>query len=51
LTEAIFSLPFTGKNFFRGIVVNEDNTFGKDAAYQMLRGTSFNWRRLLLQQL
>lgn len=48
LTEAIFSLPFTGKNFFRGIVVNEDNTFGKDAAYQMLRGTSFNWRRLLL---
>jgi len=47
LTETIFSLPFTGKNFFRGMVVNEDNAFGKDAAYQMLRGTSFNWRRLL----
>jgi DDE superfamily endonuclease len=48
LTEAIFSLPFTGKNFFRGIVISEDNAFGKDAAYQILRGTSFNWRRLLL---
>ena len=48
LTEAIFILPFIGKNFYRGIVINEDNAFGKDAAYQLLRGTSFNWRRLLL---
>ena len=48
LTEAIFSLPFTGKNFFRGIVISEDNAFGKDAAYQILRGTRFNWRKLLL---
>jgi len=48
LTEAIFILPFIGKNFFRGIVINQDNAFGKDAAYQLLRGTSFNWRRLLL---
>ena len=48
LTETIFSLPFTGKNFFRGIVINEDNAFGKDAAYQILRGTRFNWRRLFV---
>lgn len=48
LTEAIFTLPFVGKNFFRGVVVNEDIGFGKDAAYQLLRGPSFNWRRLLL---
>jgi len=48
LTEAIFTLPFVGKNFFRGIVVNNDIGFGKDAAYQLLRGSSFNWRRLLL---
>ena len=48
LTEAIFSLPFTRKNFFRGIVISEDNAFGKDAAYQILRGTRFNWRKLLL---
>jgi hypothetical protein len=40
-------MPFTGKNFFSGIVISEDNAFGKDAA-QILRVTSFNWRRLLL---
>jgi hypothetical protein len=48
LTQAIFTLPFVGKNFFRGIVINENIAFGKDAAYQLLKGTSFNWRRLLL---
>ena len=48
LTKAIFTLPFVGKNFFRGIVLNEDLPFGKDAAYQLLRGSTFNWRRLLL---
>ena len=48
LTQAIFTLPFVGKNFFRGIAINEDIAFGKDAAYQLLRGTHFNWRRLLL---
>jgi len=48
LTEAIFTLPFLGKNFFRGIVINDDLPFGKDAAYQLLKGSTFNWRRLLL---
>jgi hypothetical protein len=48
LTQAIFTLPFVGKNFFRGIVINRDLPFGKDAAYQLLKGTTFNWRRLLL---
>lgn len=48
LSEAIFTLPFVGKNFFRGIVINQDQPFGKDAAYLFLRATSFNWRRLLL---
>jgi len=48
LTEAIFTLPFVGKNFFRGIVINDDLPFGKDAAYQLLKGSTFNWRRLLL---
>jgi hypothetical protein len=48
LTQAIFTLPFLGKNFFRGIVLNEDVGFKKDAAYKLLRGTNFNWRRLLL---
>jgi len=48
LTQAIFTLPFVGKNFFRGIVINEDAPFGKDAAYELLRATTHNWRRLLL---
>jgi hypothetical protein len=48
LTEAIFILPFIGKNFFRGIASNEDLPFGKDAAYELLKGSTYNWRRLLL---
>ena len=49
LTQAIFTLPFIGKNFFRGIVVNPNLPFGKDTAYQLLKGTTYNWRRLLIR--
>jgi hypothetical protein len=48
LIETIFTLPFVGKNFYRGIVINEELPFGKDAAYELLKGCTFNWRRLLL---
>ena len=48
LTKAIFTLPFVGKNFFRGIVLNNELSFGKDAAYELLKGETYNWRRLLL---
>ena len=48
LTKAIFTLPFIGKNFFRGIVINNELSFGKDAAYELLKGETYNWRRLLL---
>jgi hypothetical protein len=48
LTKAIFTLPFVGKNFFRGIVLNSELPFGKDAAYELLKGQGYNWRRLLL---
>jgi hypothetical protein len=48
LSQAIFTLPFVGKNFFRGIVINKDLPFGKEAAYRLLKGTTYNWRRLLL---
>jgi len=48
LTKAIFTLPFIGKNFFRGIVLNSELPFGKDAAYELLKGQRYNWRRLLL---
>ena len=46
--ETIFILPFLGKNFFRGIVLNEHSSIGKDAAYDLLKGCTYNWRRLLL---
>ena len=48
LTKAIFQLPFIGKNFFRGIVLNENADVGKDAAYDLLKACTYNWRRLLL---
>ena len=48
LIMAIFTLPFMGKNFFRGIVINDEVPFGKDAAYEILKGSRSNWRRLLL---
>ncbi len=48
LMMAIFTLPFVNKNFFRGIVINDNLTFGKDAAYDFLKGCNSNWRRLLL---
>ena len=48
LTKAIFALPFIGKNFFRGIVVNDNASVGKDAAYDLLKACTYNWRRLLL---
>ena len=48
LIKTIFTLPFIGKNFFRGIVVNKDVDFGKDAAYQVLKCSRYNWRKLIL---
>jgi len=48
LILAIFTLPFVGKNFFRGIAINDGLAFGKDAAYDVLKGCRSNWRKLLL---
>lgn len=48
LIKPIFSLPFLGKNFFRGIVTNDTLPFGKDAAYDVLKGSRSNWRRFLM---
>lgn len=45
---SIFSLAFTGKNFFRGIVQNDSEPFGKDAAYDILKCPKHNWRKVLL---
>ena len=49
LIEVIFILPFIGMNLYRGVVINEECTVGKDAVYEILKGTTYNWRRLLLQ--
>ena len=48
LTKSIFALPFIGKNFFRGIVLNDNADVGKDAAYDLLKSCTYNWRRFLL---
>ena len=48
LIKTICTLPFIGKNFFRGIVINKDVDFGKDAAYQVLKCSRYNWRKLVL---
>lgn len=48
LLKSIFMLAFNQENFFRGIVEREQG-FGKDAAYDLLQGANYNWRRLLLQ--
>ncbi|MDX2433237.1 MAG: transposase [Desulfobacterales bacterium] len=48
LLKAIFILPFEGNNFFRGIVTGKRQEFKKDAAYDLLKGPRYNWRRLLL---
>ena len=42
LIKTIFTLPFVGKNFFRGIVINEDLPFSKDAAYELLKCSTYN---------
>ena len=44
----LFGLAFSGKNLFRGVVVNEDAPCGKDAAYDFLKNPRSNWRRFLL---
>ena len=48
IVKSIFGLPFYGMNFFRGIVQNTELEFLKDAAYDLLKGSRYNWRRLLL---
>jgi len=42
LIKPIFSLLFFGKNIFRGIVINDNAPFGKNAAYDLLKGPRSN---------
>ena len=45
---AIFTLPFCGINFSRGIVNNRTLGFQKDSAYEFLKNPRYNWRKFLL---
>ena len=45
---AIFTLPFVGANFSRGIAGNPGLGFRKDAAYEFLKNPRYNWRKFLL---
>ena len=45
---AIFTLPFVGGNFSRGIVKNPELDFRKDTAYEFLKNPRYNWRTFLL---
>lgn len=48
IMSSIFALAFIGKDFFRGIVQNQSALFGKDAAYELLKGSCHNWRKVLM---
>jgi len=48
LFTVIFSLPFEGVNFSRGIVRNHNLGFKKDAAYDFLKNPRHNWRKFML---
>ena len=44
----IFNLSFVGKNFYEGIVRNRQIKIGKDAVYNFLNSSTYNWRRFTL---
>ena len=48
LFTIVFNLAFIGQNFFEGIVRNKKIQVGKDAVYNFLNSSTYNWRRFLL---
>jgi hypothetical protein len=44
----IFILSFERNNFFRRIVTNDSLPFKRNAAYELLKNPSLNWRKSLL---
>lgn len=48
LFSIVFNLPFVGKNLFEGIVRNKHIEIGKDAVYNFLNASTYNWRRFTL---
>ena len=45
LFTAVFNLPFVGKNLYQGIVKNKKIAVDKDAVYNFLNSSTYNWRR------
>lgn len=45
----IVELPFIHKNFYQGIVNNNDIPFGKSVAYDLLNNSRYNWRLFILK--
>ena len=48
LFTIVFNLAFIGKNLFEGVVRNKKIQVGKDAVYNFLNSSTYNWRRFLL---
>ena len=48
LFSIVFNLAFIGKNFFEGVVRNKKIEVGKDAVYDFLNSSTYNWRRFTL---
>ena len=44
----VFNLAFIGKNFYEGVVRNKHITIGKDAVYNFLNSSNYNWRRFTI---
>jgi len=48
LFTIVFNLAFIGKNFFEGVVRNKKVNVGKDAVYNFLNSSTYNWRRFTI---
>jgi len=48
LFSIVFNLAFIGKNFFEGVVRNKKIAVGKDAVYDFLNSSTYNWRRFTI---
>lgn len=44
----VFNMAFWGKNLFEGIVRNKNISVGKDAVYNFLNSSTYNWRKFTL---
>lgn len=48
LFSIVFNMAFWGKNLFEGVVRNKNISVGKDAVYNFLNSSTYNWRKFTL---